>query len=85
MQREPMPKEGRMPSASSCLISLSDSELSAVMTAAEPLHPMDRSAFLSSVAHRLRLEPEIGPGTMNRVIRELLATKDYRLATARSR
>jgi hypothetical protein len=59
-------------------ISLSDSELSAVMAAAAPLHPYDRSAFLASLAARLRHEPEVGPGTVNRVIRELLATKQYR-------
>jgi hypothetical protein len=63
-------------------ISLADSELDAVMQAAAPLHPIDRGAFLSSVAQRLRLEPVLGPGTMNRVIRELLASKNYRLADA---
>jgi hypothetical protein len=63
-------------------ISLSDAELSAIMAAATPLHPIDRSAFLSSVAHRLRHEPEMGPGTTNRIIRELLASKNYRLETA---
>jgi hypothetical protein len=63
-------------------ISLSDSELSAVMAAAAPLQVLDRTAFLSSIAHRLRQEPEMGPGTVNRVIRELLATKQYRLETA---
>jgi hypothetical protein len=46
------------------------------------LHPLDRSAFLEGIAARLRREPELGPGTVNRVIRELLATKDYRLAEA---
>jgi hypothetical protein len=30
------------------------------------------------MAASLRHEPEIGPGTINRVIRELLATKQYR-------
>jgi hypothetical protein len=63
MQREP--------------ISLSDAELDAVMAAAQPLHPMDRSAFLSSVAYRLK-KPVTGPGTTNRIIREQLATKHYR-------
>jgi hypothetical protein len=63
-------------------ISLSDTELDAVMQAAAPLHPLDRPAFLSSITRGLRYEPEVGPGTINRVIRELLATKQYRLETA---
>jgi hypothetical protein len=63
-------------------ISLSDAELSAIMAAATLLHPIDRSAFLSSVAHRLRAEPEVGPGTVNHVVRELLATKQYRYEDA---
>jgi hypothetical protein len=48
------------------------------MVAAAPLHPIDRSAFLAIMAARLRLEPEIGPGTISRITRELLATKQYR-------
>jgi hypothetical protein len=63
-------------------LSLSDSELDAVMQAAAPLHPFDRSAFLSSVARRLKAEPVTGPGTVNRVIREALATKQFQLADA---
>jgi hypothetical protein len=45
------------------------------MQAATLLHVLDRSAFLASMAARLRHDPEVGPGTVNRVIRELLATK----------
>jgi hypothetical protein len=55
-------------------VSLSDTELDAVMAAAAPLHPIDRSAFLASVAARLRHEPEVGRGTVNRIVRELLRT-----------
>jgi hypothetical protein len=60
-------------------LSLSD-ELHAVMLAAAPLHQMDRSAFLVAVAERLGFESTVGPGTVNRIIRELLATRVYRLA-----
>jgi hypothetical protein len=39
---------------------------------------MDRSAFLVAVAERLGFEST--PGTVNRIIRELLTTRVYRLA-----
>ena len=50
------------------------------MRAAAPLHQIDRSAFLVAVAERLGFESTVGPGTVNRIIRELLATRVYRLA-----
>jgi hypothetical protein len=52
-------------------LSLSD----AVMRAAAPLHQMDRSAFLVAVVERLGSESTVGPGTVNRIIRELLKTR----------
>ena len=61
-------------------LSISDAELDAVMRAAAPLHQMNRSAFLVAIAERLGFESTVGPGTVNRVIRELLATRVYRLA-----
>jgi hypothetical protein len=61
-------------------LSLSDAELDAVMRAAAPLHQIDRSAFLVAVAERLGFESTVGPGTVNRIIRELKATRVYRLA-----
>ena len=61
-------------------LSLSDAERDAVMRAAAPLHQMNRSAFLVAVAERLGCESTVGPGTVNRIIRELLATRVYRLA-----
>jgi hypothetical protein len=59
-------------------ISLSDDQLSAVMRAAGPLHPADRSAFLHAVAASLRFEPDPGDGTVDRVIRWLLSSGSYR-------
>jgi hypothetical protein len=61
-------------------LSLSDAELDAVMRAAAQLHQMDRSAFLVAVAERLGFESTVGPGTIKRIIRELLKTRVYRLA-----
>jgi len=49
---------------------LSDSELNAVMTAARPLEPHVRDAFLQHVAEALSTCAEVGPGTVNRVCRE---------------
>src|SRR5258705_5925614 len=43
------------------MMSLSDSELTAVMTAAAPLHPRERDAFLRDVVAELAKYPEIGP------------------------
>jgi hypothetical protein len=53
-------------------ISLSDSELTIVMRAAAPLHPIERVAFLNAIATRLRSEPVLGDGLISRVARELL-------------
>ena len=61
-------------------LSLSDAELDAAMRAAAPLHQMNRSAFLVAVAERLGFESTVGPGTVNRIIRELLKMRVYRLA-----
>ena len=61
-------------------LSLSDAERDAVMRAAAPLHQMNRSAFLVAIAERLGFESAVGPDTVNRIIRELLATRVYRLA-----
>jgi hypothetical protein len=53
-------------------VSLSDSQMDAVMLATAPMEPHQRSAFLASLAHLLRGEPEIGDGLLHRRIRELL-------------
>ena len=52
-------------------LSISDNQLDAILHACEPLQPMERSAFLAALAHRLRGE-EIGDGLLFRVIREVL-------------
>jgi hypothetical protein len=57
-------------------ISLSDSQLDAVMRACAVLPPHDRSAFLSALAHQLRGE-EIGDGAVFRAIRELLHSRFF--------
>jgi hypothetical protein len=54
-------------------IAVTDAQMSAIMTAAAPLQPFERVAFLTAVAHRLRSEPEpVGDGTLNRLIREVV-------------
>jgi hypothetical protein len=52
-------------------IRLSDPQFDAVMRAAQPLQPADRSAFLRAVAHRLRGVVDPGDGEVGRVVREL--------------
>jgi hypothetical protein len=52
-------------------LSLSDDELAAVMQAAAPLPPRDREAFLVDVAGELANYPEIGPGVVHRVVRQI--------------
>jgi hypothetical protein len=53
------------------MISLSDSELSQIMSAARPLQPQARSAFLVDVASELAKQRELGPGIVGRVVREV--------------
>ena len=48
-------------------LSLSDSELSAIVEAARPLAPRDRTKFVEAVAVELSRYPEIGPGIVGRV------------------
>jgi hypothetical protein len=52
-------------------IALTDEQLSAVMAAAQPLAPADRSAFLEDVAAALTALPIVGDGAVNRVVREV--------------
>jgi hypothetical protein len=49
-------------------LKLSDDELDAIMTAAAPLHPSRRDAFLQAVAHELKGCAEIGPGSVHRAV-----------------
>jgi hypothetical protein len=53
-------------------VSLSDEAMLFVMRVTEPLHPNDRSAFLKTLATRLRGEAELGDGVIFRVAREVL-------------
>jgi hypothetical protein len=53
-------------------ISLTDDQLSAVMQAAEPLPPQDRSRFLRRVASLLRGR-ELGDGAVSRAARQAQA------------
>jgi hypothetical protein len=50
-------------------IALTDTQLNAIMDAAEPLHPHDRTSFLEWVAERLNGR-ELGDGFVGRVVRE---------------
>jgi hypothetical protein len=52
------------------MVSLSDTDLSAVMDAARPIPPPSRDRFLREVAAELSKYPEIGPGLVGRVVRE---------------
>jgi hypothetical protein len=49
-------------------ISLTDSELDAVMRAARPLSPRDRDRFLRQIAEAIAALPERGPGSVYRAI-----------------
>jgi hypothetical protein len=50
-------------------IAVSDGQLSQIMTACEPLQPMERSAFLAALAHQLRGHCDVGDGELHRLIR----------------
>ena len=47
---------------------LSDSQMDAVMRAAQPLAPNVRVAFLEALAQVLAAQPEIGDGSVHRAI-----------------
>jgi hypothetical protein len=53
-------------------LALSDEQMSAVLAAAEPLAPSDRSQFLQALADALRNEPMIGDGVLARTIRHVI-------------
>jgi hypothetical protein len=52
-------------------LSLSDQQLTALMTAARPLQPLERSAFLAALAVLLRGRDEVGDGELYRSIKQL--------------
>jgi hypothetical protein len=53
------------------MVSLSDTDLSAVMDAARPIPPPSRDRFPREVAAELAKHPELGPGLVARIVREL--------------
>ncbi len=54
-------------------IAVSDAQMSAILAAAQPLQPVERSTFLATLARRLQNEPElIGDGALHRLIREVV-------------
>ena len=52
-------------------LKLSDAELTAVMDACQPLRPYDRDPFLRALAQELGREPQLGPGVIHRVAKNL--------------
>jgi hypothetical protein len=52
------------------LLSLSDSEMTALMQASRPIRPEMRDAFLEAVATELGRYLEVGPGLVHRIARE---------------
>jgi hypothetical protein len=52
-------------------VSLSDDQLVAIIRAATPLLPPDRVPFFEAVAHELARLPEVGDGSLHRVIAEV--------------
>jgi hypothetical protein len=49
-------------------LSLSDSELAAIMDACRPLQPCDRDRFLKDIAAELAALPMLGDGAVHRAI-----------------
>ena len=49
-------------------VKLSDDELSAIMTACQPLAPAARDGFVRAVANALQGCAEVGPGSVHRAI-----------------
>jgi hypothetical protein len=70
-------------------ISLTDSELTAIMDAARPLQPHDRDRFLRQIAEAIVAMPERGDGAIHRAIRsvwrEYFDVPDLRSDEPRSR
>jgi hypothetical protein len=70
-------------------ISLTDSELTAIMDACRPLAPQARDRFLRQVANAIVALPERGDGAVHRAIRsvwrENYDAPDLRINESRSR
>jgi hypothetical protein len=55
-------------------LALNDAEYAAVQTAAAPIHPLQRHAFLQALAAELEKHPTIGPGLVHRCAADLQKT-----------
>jgi len=70
-------------------ISLTDSELTAIMSAARPLAPRDRDKFLRHIASVIAAMPERGDGAIHRAIASVwqqhFVAPDLRTGESRSR
>ena len=53
------------------MLAFTDDQMSAMTSAAAPLHPRDRSTFVEAVAARFTNRDEIGDGELGRALREL--------------
>jgi hypothetical protein len=53
------------------VLALTDSQMSAVTSAAAPLHPRDRGRFREAVAARFNGCDQVGDGELGRALREL--------------
>jgi hypothetical protein len=45
--------------------------MDSIMRAASPLEPLDRNRFLEEMAHKLAARPDIGSGSLHRLIMEV--------------
>ena len=52
-------------------LALTDDEYNAVQTAAAPIHPLQRGAFLKALAEELERHPVVGPGIVHRCAADL--------------
>jgi hypothetical protein len=59
-----------MPTPTTTPIGLTDDQMAMVYSAAGPLEPRARSAFLAELANALRGRGEIGDGELHQAIRE---------------
>jgi hypothetical protein len=59
---------------------LDDEALDRVAQLAAVLHPSDRDRLIQDAVGRLHAEPTAGPGTVGRILRELIGTGAYRRA-----
>lgn len=52
-------------------LALNDDEYSALQAAAQPIHPLQRGAFLRALATELEKHPVVGPGVVHRCAADL--------------